>query len=162
MASNSCTGSSPVRGTVRIFFYSLIIFTALASCSTFSGERSLGKNLTVIEGKKDEDRKIFYCPDKNKECSEGLKLIPANPSEYVEAVTSNDDWIIARTVEINGKKESYWIINKDFSLGDKDCGTTDCGDYIRTFVSGPLTLEDFDGHKEELKIDLYLPPVKEK
>jgi hypothetical protein len=145
---------------VKKNLYLVPMFAALISCSTFSGERSLGKNLTVVEGQKDEDRKIFYCPDKNKACTEGIKLIPNNTSEYVEAVTSNDDWIVARTIEINTKKESYWIVNKDFTLGDKDCGTTDCGEYIRTFVNGPLNLEDFDGHREELKIDLYLPPAK--
>jgi hypothetical protein len=143
-------------------FYVLFIITVITSCSTFSGERSLGKNLVVIEGKKDEDRKIVYCPDKKKSCSEGMKIIPTNDSEHVEAVTSNDEWIIARTVEINGKRESYWIINKDFSLGDQDCGTTDCGDYIKTYVSGPLSLEDFEGHKNELKIELYLPATEDK
>ena len=142
-------------------FYFLISFAVLTSCSRLSGERSLGKNLTVVEGKKDEDRKIFYCPDKNKACSEGIRVVPNSTSEYVDAFSSNDEWIVARTVEIQGKKESYWIINKDFTLGDKDCGTTDCGEYIRTYVNGPLTLEDFEGHKEELKIELYLPPVEE-
>lgn len=145
---------------MRKLFYFLIISTAFASCSRLSGERSLGKNLTVVEGKKDEDRKIFYCPDKDKACSEGIKVIPNSTSAYVDAVTSDDDWVIARTIDIQDKKESYWIINKDFSLGDKDCGTSDCGEYIKAYVNGPLTLEDFDGHKEELKINLYLPPTK--
>jgi hypothetical protein len=144
---------------VKNLLYFLLL-TIAASCSQFTGERSLGKNLTVIEGKKDEERVIVYCPNKDKPCSEGLKVIPNNSSEYVDAVTSNDEWIVVRTIEIASKKESYWIINKDFSMGDKDCGTTDCGDYIKTFVSGPLSPEDFEGHKEELKITLYLKPTK--
>jgi hypothetical protein len=144
---------------VRTLFYFLVAATA-ASCSQFSGEHSLGKNLTVIEGDKDEDRMIVYCPDKNKECSEGIKVIPANTGEYVDEVRSDDEWIVVRTLTVQGKKDSYWIINKDFTLGDKDCGTADCGDYVKTFVNGPMTLEDFEGHKEELKINLFLPPKK--
>ena len=146
---------------MRKLFYFLLLATTVVSCSRLSGERSLGKNLTVIEGKADEDRVIVYCPDKNKACSEGIKIIPRDDSEYVDEVRSDDDWVVARTIEKNGRDESYWIINKDFSLGDKDCGTTDCGDYIKTFVSGPMSLEDFDGHKEELKINLFLAPKKE-
>ncbi|MEJ0034064.1 MAG: hypothetical protein WDO15_28700 [Bacteroidota bacterium] len=84
-----------------LYFFILL---SVASCSTFSGERSLGKNLTIIEGDKEEDRRIVYCPDKNKACSEGLKVIPANNSEYVDDVRSNDEWIIARTIGRHYKK----------------------------------------------------------
>jgi hypothetical protein len=142
---------------VKRFLYFLISL-ALSSCSTFSGERSLGKNLTVIEGKTNEDKVIVYCPNKDKPCIEGIRVIPPTTSEYVDDLRSNEEWIIARTVELSSKKENYWIINKDFTLGDKDCGKEDCGDYVKTFVSGPLTFEDFNGHRAELKIRLEMPP----
>ncbi|MEI9919536.1 MAG: hypothetical protein WDO14_12125 [Bacteroidota bacterium] len=141
-------------------FFCFLVLLSLASCSTFTGEHSLGKNITLIEGDKDEDKKIFYCPDKTKPCSEGMRVIPAVDNEYVDDSRSNDQWIIARTVNISSKKESYWIINKDFALGDKDCGKEDCGNYIKTFISGPLTLEDFNGHRKELRITLEMPKKK--
>ena len=136
---------------MKNIFYFLTIIIVSISCGKFGGDRSLGNNIKVVEGSSEEDRAIIYCPDENKPCSEGITLI-----QHVDEVKSNHDWTLVRTID-KDKKESYWIINMDFAAGDKDCKTADCGDYVKNFLFGPLTLEDFNGAREEFDITLDLP-----
>ena len=137
-------------------FLLLLACSTLISCRQVVGDRDLGNNITLLVGRKTEDQAIVYCPDKNKPCTEGVFLIPLikGSKEYIEDYKSDHDWIIARTVKDN--KRSFWIINKDSKVGDKDCRTTDCGQYIKTFVSGPMTFEDFEGALEEWKVKMHL------
>lgn len=138
---------------MRNAFY-LLIFIAATSCGKLGGDRSLGNNLKVVEGDNEDESAIIYCPNENKPCSDGLKLV-----DHVDDVRSNHEWTVARSID-KDKKESYWIINMAFTSGDKDCRNEDCGDYVKTFVNGPMSREDFDGMRDELDIKIDVQAKK--
>jgi len=118
------------------------------------GDRSVGNHLVLLAGNSEKDQAIVYCAS-DESCENGIYLVPSSKgSEYVEDYKTNHDWIIARTVKDN--KKYFWLINKDFSLGDEDCKNKDCGQYIRTFVTGPLNYEDFLGSLDEFDVGMHL------
>jgi hypothetical protein len=118
------------------------------------GDRSLGNHLVLLAGETEKNQAIVYCAS-DESCADGIYLVPqAKGSEYVEDYKSNHDWILVRTNKDNNKY--FWIINKDFTLGDEDCRDADCGKYIKTYVNGPLNYEDFIGSLEEFDIDMRL------
>jgi hypothetical protein len=126
----------------------LILFgliTAITSCRQIMGDKSFGNHLILLK----ETKAVVYCADESKPCSEGIHLI-----ENVDDYKSNHDWIIIRT-EKDGKR-GFWAINKDFDLGDKDC-KGDCGEYIKAFVSGPFTYEEFIEALDEWDVGMNLP-----
>ena len=124
--------------------YALLLVTALASCGNIGGDKSFGNHITLVKGTKS----IVYCANETKPCSEGIHLV-----EDVDDYKSNHDWIIIRTKKDD--KRTFWAINKDFNLGDKDC-KGDCGDYIKTFVNGPFTYEEFVEALDEWDVGLHL------
>lgn len=139
---------------MRALFSLLIVIPVLISCTRAIGDRSLGNHVVLLVGDKEQDQAIVYCAS-DESCEDGIYLIPAiKGTEYVEDYKSNHDWIIARTVK--GNQRFFWIINKDFTLGDEDCKAKDCGQYIKTFVNGPLSYEDFEGSLEEFDIGMRL------
>lgn len=125
-----------------VFALSLVI--VLASCGGIIGDKSFGNHIILLNVSKT----IVYCADENKPCTNGIHLI-----ENVDDYKSDHDWIIVRT-EKDGNK-AFWAINKDFALGDKDC-KGDCGDYIKTFVNGPLNYEDFVEALDEWDVGMHL------
>jgi hypothetical protein len=136
------------------YFLIILVLVSIISCRQVLGDKSLGNHVVLIVGDKEQDHAIVYCAT-DKSCEDGIYLVPsAKGSEYVEDYKSNHDWILARTVK-DGKKY-FWIINKDFTLGDKDCRNGDCGQYVKTFVNGPLSFEDFEGSLDEFDIGMRL------
>ena len=124
-----------------IFVFAASLFT---SCSKPWGDKSLGNHVFLLV----ESKTIVYCADETKPCAEGIHLI-----ENVDDYKSNHDWIIVRT-EKEGQR-TFWAINKDFALGDKDC-KAGCGDYIKTFVNGPLDYEEFVEALDEWDVGMHL------
>jgi len=139
---------------VRTIFSLLIILCVAISCGRVMGNRSLGNHLVLVVGNSEKEQAIVYCAT-DESCENGIYLVPASKgTEYVEDYKSNHDWIIARTVK--GDQKYFWLINKDFSLGDEDCKAKDCGKYIKTYVNGPLNYEDFVGSLDEFDVGMYL------
>lgn len=146
---------------VKYLLYFSMFVLILTSCSKPWGDRSFGKNLFLLKGDVEEQAIVYTLKDDDRRTN-SIYLVPPRErhlidgkiAEHVDKFLSNDKWVIATTVELKDKKVNYWIINKDFALGDKDCAREDCGDYVKTFVTGPLTLEDFNGFRKELDIEL--------
>ncbi len=128
---------------ISLFIFSIIIVST--SCNQIMGDKSFGNHIILL----DETKTIVYCVDETKPCTEGIHLI-----ENVDDYKSNHDWIIVRS-EKDGQR-TFWAINKDFALGDKDC-KGDCGDYIKTFVNGPYTYDEFVEALDEWDVGMHLP-----
>ena len=148
----------------RCFCYQILILLVTlccASCSGMLGDHSLGNNLSLLEGDRMEDKVIVYCSAKSVGvCKSGIYVVPTyerhyrdgNYAEYVEEAKSNGDWVIAKSVQIEDKKENYWIISKDFNLDN--CDKTNCDSIIQSNVIGPLDYSQFKTKQIELGINL--------
>jgi len=128
------------------------------------GDHSLGNNLSLLEGDRMEDKVIVYCSAKSVGvCKSGIYVVPTyerhyrdgNYAEYVEEAKSNGDWVIAKSVQIEDKKENYWIISKDFDIKSLDCGKNKCDSILQSHVTGPMNLIEFNNKKKVLNIELH-------
>ena len=111
-----------------------------------------------------EDKVIVYCSAKSVGvCKSGIYVVPTyerhyrdgNYAEYVEEAKSNGDWVIAKSVQIEDKKENYWIISKDFDIKSLDCGKNKCDSILQSHVTGPMNLIEFNNKKKVLNIELH-------
>jgi hypothetical protein len=132
-------------------------------CGEITGSNWLGENLLLWEGDKKEDRVIVYCNVKTfGRCDGGIFVIPTYErhmvngvyNEYVIGARSNAKWIIATSLLIKNHQLNYWIINKDFNINKVDCIRINCDSVIQSHIKGPLTRNDFDALRKDLKIDL--------
>jgi len=151
----------------RCFCYQILILLVTlccASCSGMLGDHSLGNNLSLLEGDRMEDKVIVYCSAKSVGvCKSGIYVVPTyerhyrdgNYAEYVEEAKSNGDWVIAKSVQIEDKKENYWIISKDFDIKSLDCGKNKCDSILQSHVTGPMNLIEFNNKKKVLNIELH-------
>jgi hypothetical protein len=139
----------------------LIIIIFCTSCNSLWGDHRLGKNISLLEGDRREDRIIVYCPHEDVEvCNSGVYLVPTYErhmdngryAEYVEEAKSNKRWVIARSVRVKDKSENYWIIRN--SIKNLDCEKLNCDSILQSHVTGPLTLKEFIDRKKALNIDL--------
>ena len=68
-----------------------------ASCNSLWGDHRLGKNISLLEGDRREDRVIVYCLHEEGNCNSGIYLLPTYErhydngkyAEYIEEVRSN-------------------------------------------------------------------------
>lgn len=144
---------------LSIIFIIIFFFT----CNQIWGDHPLGNNFSLLDGDCREDRIIVYCSNEDRICSGGIYVIPTYErhynkdgryAEYVVEAESDKKWIVAKTFQIDEKKEYYWIIDKDFSLDNIDCNIANCDSIIQAHVTGPLNLHDFNNTVRELKIDI--------
>ncbi|MDG1146295.1 MAG: hypothetical protein P8N54_07345, partial [Flavobacteriales bacterium] len=76
-------------------------------------------------------------------------------NEYVESAKFNEDWVIAKSIQIEDKRANYWLIDKGIRVVDEyDCDKTNCDSIRQSFVSGPFDLKSFQNKLKELDIDL--------
>ncbi len=126
------------------------------------GDNDLGNNFSLMEGDRTEDRIIVYCSGRSAgACMAGTPIVPVysrhmdsggHYAEYVETAKSNDNFIIAKTLQVKDKRANYWIINKDFSIAN--CDKISCDSIIQSHVFGPLDKNEFQKRTSELKINL--------
>ncbi|MCU7548295.1 DUF3997 domain-containing protein [Chitinophagaceae bacterium LB-8] len=126
-----------------------------SSCRQMWGDNPLGDSLSLLEGDRKEDRIIVRCTGySGGACYIGEQLIPGydrhmdaegHYAEYVEKATSNNDWIIAKSIQVKDKSENYWIIDKHFSSKKGNSQFN---------VMGPFKLLEFRNKTKELNIDL--------
>ncbi|MGN6530745.1 MAG: hypothetical protein ACTHK0_03190 [Ginsengibacter sp.] len=137
----------------------LIFFTA--SCNGISGKYPLGNHLSLWDNDKKEEKIIVYCEGN---CNGGIYVVPTyeghydstkqHYAEYVEEAKSNKKWVIVKTFRVKEKQENYYIINKDFDIRGLDCGKANCDSILQSYVTGPLTLNDFNNNKKALNVNL--------
>jgi len=126
------------------------------------GDNDLGNNFSLLEGDRIEDRIIVFCGGRSAgACMSGIPIVPVysrqfdsegHYAEYVESAKSNNDFIIARTLQVNDKRENYWIISKSFNLDN--CDKVKCDSLIQSHVFGPLEQNEFQKKISELKVNL--------
>lgn len=130
-----------------------ICILACISCKT-NNLNNLGNNFNLLEGDHTQDRKIVFCTAKSgDECYAGIPVIPSRKdtiSVYVSKVNSNNNWIIAETLN-KDKSKSYWIIKKqDYATLKKK----DLDSIIQKNVFGPFTKSDFLIKKKNSNISI--------
>lgn len=141
----------------------LFISILLCNCGRQAwGANDLGDNFSLLEGDRTEDRVIVYCSGRIAgACTGGTYIVPSYArhmdtdgryAEYVETAKSNDDFIIAKTNQVQDKRVNYWIINKDFQINN--CDNSNCDSIIQSHVLGPLEKSEFQKKTNELKINL--------
>lgn len=152
---------------IRTVFIPLVLILIFSSCNycEYFGSHDLGSNFTLLEGDKTADRLIIYCSPKNEKdcCYGGMPVIPSNEDNhisYIDLAKSNTDWIIAKAVN-KDNTNSYWIIDKNFSISSKykewPLSEEDGKSFrkiIQSYVIGPLDVDSFNEKISELKIDL--------
>ncbi|OQP61161.1 hypothetical protein A3860_05435 [Niastella vici] len=148
--------------TTRNWLYFIIIFF-ITSCNEMWGDHPLGNHLSLLEGDKKEDRIIVYCGDEGGICHGGIPIVPTynrqfdekgRYAEYVQTAISNKNWIIAETVQVKNKQKNYWIIKKAFDIENINCRKSNCDSIIQSYVTGPLSIADFQTQIKKLNIDL--------
>jgi len=132
------------------------------------GDNDLGDNFSLLEGDRTEDRTIVYCGGRSAgACTGGTYIVPSysrhmdpngHYAEYVETAKSNDDFIIAKTLQVKDKVASYWIISKSFKI--INCDKINCDSIIQSHVFGPLDRSEFQKKTSELKINLSFDDSK--
>ena len=125
-------------------------------------DNDLGDNFSLLEGDRIEDRIIVYCTGRSGgACMAGTYIVPVysrhydstgHYAEYVETAKSNDDFIIAKTLQVQDKRANYWIIDKDFSIDN--CDKINCDSIIQSHVFGPFDKNEFQQKASELKLNL--------
>lgn len=135
----------------------------ITSCNEMWGDHSLGNHLSLLEGDRKEDRIIVYCSNEDESCRGGIPVIPTYKrqfdekgryAEYVQTAVSNKNWIIAETIQVKDKQKNYWIIKKVFDLEHINCNKVNCDSIIQSYVTGPLSIADFQTQIKKLNIDL--------
>jgi hypothetical protein len=124
------------------------------------GDNDLGDNFSLLEGDRMEDRLIVYCDGRSAgACTTGTPIVPVYSrhmdsagryAEYVETAKSNDNFIIAKTLQVMDKRANYWIIDKNFSIDN--CDKINCDSIIQSHVFGPLDKNEFQKKIAELKL----------
>lgn len=123
---------------------------------------NLGDNFFLLEGDNINDRVIVYCTGKdNNECYSGIPIIPTYErqfsngryAEHVELAKSNKDWILARTVTVDGNQKYYWILNKRINGSSSN---DELKNSIGKNVYGPFDSTKFLNKKKELGINMEL------
>jgi hypothetical protein len=146
------------RYTVYGFLGLIGFFTA----SCYEGyNHPLGNNLSLWEGDTKEDRIVVYCEGN---CQGGIYVVPTyerhfdsskqHYAEFVEEATSNEKWVIVKSLRIKEKQNNYWIISKNFTLKNIDCSKANCDSILQSHVMGPMNSEAFGNRLRELNIDL--------
>lgn len=141
-------------------FLILYLFLLLGCSSA-----KLGNGIYLLDGDRLEDRIIVKCTGWSfNDCIAGTYLIPRSYNDhfdshghyaaYVETAKSNRNWIIAKTIQVKDKKESYWIISKDFKINLDNCDKINCDSIIQSHVTGPLSLNEFKNKIKGLNINL--------
>ena len=149
------------KRSILTFIFVFILLFSNSSCNELWGNHTLGNNLSLSEGDKKEDRIIVYCEG---DCHGGIYVVPTyerhydsskqHYAEYVEEAVSNKKWVIAKTYQIQEKKENYWIISKDFNIENIDCSKVNCDSILQSHVTGPLNLVGLQTKMKGLNIDL--------
>jgi hypothetical protein len=146
--------------------YFIMFFTIsflITSCNEMWGDHPLGNHLSLLEGDRKEDRIIVYCSNNGGTCYGGIPVVPiykrqfdekGRYAEYVQRAVSNEDWVIAETIEIKNKQKNYWIIKKAFHIEDVDCSKINCDSILQSYVTGPLSISDFQTQIKKFNIDL--------
>ena len=126
------------------------------------GDNDLGDNFSLLEGDRLEDRIIVLCSGRSGgACNAGTAIVPVyerhmnregNYAEYVKSAKSDDKFIVAKTLQIKGKKENYWIVAKGFTLDN--CYKFNCDSIIQSHVEGPLDQKLFQKRRAELGLKL--------
>ena len=150
-----------------IVYFSLLAVFHLGSCKRFCetlGSQNLGNKLTLLDGDRVEDRLIVYCTGTSGGCCfAGIPVVPSNNrrfdskgryAEYVTVAASNKNWVLAKTIQVKGKHENYWIISKDFDIKNLDCDKINCDSILQNRVFGPLDSTEFNSKRKTLSIDL--------
>ena len=126
------------------------------------GDHQLGNHLSLLEGDRKEDRIIVYCTNGGT-CYGGIPVVPTynrqfdekgRYAEYVQSAVSNKNWVIAETIQIKNNQKNYWIIKKAFDIEDADCKIINCDSIIQSYVTGPLSILEFQAETKKLNIDL--------
>jgi hypothetical protein len=147
-----------MKKKVVIILAAILACMVIHSCQGLWGAEDLGNKLTLLEGDKTEDRAIVYCTGySGGACTSGMYVIPSVGNQYymyVETAKSNKYWVIAKTVQIKDKLESYWIINKGFDIENLDCEKNNCDSILQSHVIGPLNLNEFKASLKSLNINL--------
>ncbi len=147
---------------LKITFLFFIVFSLSSCWQQMWGDNDLGDNFSLMEGDRIEDRIIVYCSGRSGgACMAGTPIVPiysrhmdsnGHYAEYVETAKSNDDFIVAKTLQVKDKRENYWIISKGFSIDN--CDKVNCDSIIQSHVLGPLEQTEFRKKASELKINL--------
>ncbi len=149
---------------IKLFFFTSLAFVLLllSSCDCKSwGDNNLGREFTLLEGDKINDRVIIYCIGReNPEdcCTGGIPIIPSREDksvDYIELAESNDRWIITKSIGFD-KTESYWYIDKHF---DTTWEYDDGGVFynrIQNHVYGPFDKTTFNKELKGKNINLML------
>lgn len=151
-----------MRNKIRIVFIPLLLILFFSSCNYcgfFGGAHDLGNKLTLFERDNQEGHNdIIYCSNyKDGCCFGGMYVIPSEGNQYymyVDKAKSNDNWVIAKSIQEKDKKENYWIISKEFDIENLNCDEVNCDSIIQSHVMGPLEIESFNEKLSELEIDL--------
>jgi hypothetical protein len=129
------------------------------SCGALWGAYDLGNRLTLFEGNNSESRQIIYCTGySGGACISGIPVIPSRQdtvTSYIVAAKSNTDWVIAKSKQVRGQEDMYWIISKKFSIEGLNCDNGICDSILQSKVSGPFELTQFKDRLSELKINLH-------
>ncbi|MET0637781.1 MAG: hypothetical protein ABWZ25_17255 [Chitinophagaceae bacterium] len=143
--------------------YSILQVFALAilSCNGISGEYSLGNHLSLWDNEKKEEKVIVYCEG---DCYGGIYVVPSyerhydsskqHYAEYIDEVTFDKKWVLAKTVQMTENKENYYIINKGFNIENLDCAKANCDSILQSHVIGPLSITEFKNKLQVLSIGL--------
>lgn len=142
----------------RTILPTFILLTAI-SCGRLWGDYDLGDNFSLLEGDRIEDRVIVYCSGRSAgACTGGTLIVPVysrhmdkngHYAEYVETAKSNDNFIIAQTIQLEDETKNYWIIYKDLNVDN--CNEMLCDS---AKVIGPLNETEFRTKTADLSIDL--------
>lgn len=146
----------------KLAFLFLIVLLINSCSPQMWGDNDLGDNFSLLEGDRTEDRIIVYCSGRSAgACMAGTPIVPiysrhmdadGHYAEYVETAKSNDDYIIAKTLQVKDKRGNYWIISKGFSIDN--CEKINCDSIIKSHVLGQLDQTEFQNKTTELKINL--------
>lgn len=137
-----------------------LLFISLAflfsSCNFWCklwGDVNLGDNFSLMLGDNHEDRLLIYCSGRSGGCCHaGTPVIPSRNdmnTKYVDDAVNNDKWIIVRAINFDNTK-SYFIIDKEFSISDKESEDS----IIQAHVIGPMNPNDYSHKVDSLKIGL--------
>lgn len=148
-----------MKRKLLILSWLIVQLGTLGSCDLY-GNKDLGNKLTLWARDSPEGHyDVVYCSRYDMGgCVSGIYVIPASVEEidsmYVSAAKSDDKWVIAKTVQIEGNKESYWIIDKSFNIEDVDCWTINCDSILQSHVIGRLDDQEFAEKVRVLGINL--------
>ena len=121
------------------------------------GDHSLGNNLSLLDGDKEQDRVIVFCLGRSAgACSGGIYVVPSyerhydgpNYAEYVKSAFADARWVIAKTIRVKENRENYWIINKAFDFKKADCANISCDSALKSYVQGPFDRNNFEKKKK--------------